>query len=94
MKKGTNADKWPCEVQVSLSTENEEIVNMLGRALKPLEKELRFHRGSASIYVDGCRLVINGYARDITSLRSVLNGLLKCLYLSYMVIVENLRVNK
>ncbi|NPA70283.1 MAG: hypothetical protein GXO26_05680 [Crenarchaeota archaeon] len=93
MKKGTIADSWLCNVKISLESDK-DIVDMLYRSLKPLEKELRFHRGRSKIIIEDSSLILEGDAKDLTSLRSVLNGLLKCLYLSYMVIAEDLRVNK
>ncbi len=93
MKKGTIADSWHCNVEIRLESD-EDIVKMLHRALKPLERELRFHRGRSKITIEENSLILEGYAKDLTSLRSVINGLLKCLYLSYMVIAEDLRVNK
>ncbi len=85
MKKGTIAeDYWSNKIEIILE-DSEEHIHNLYRSLKPLEKELKFHRGRCSIELSGSRLVITGYGRDITSLRSVINGLLKCLYLTYLI---------
>ncbi|NPA24001.1 MAG: hypothetical protein GXO23_06890 [Crenarchaeota archaeon] len=94
MKKGTKAEAWDFNTTMVLESPDSSLIVMLYRALKPLEKELRFHRGFSRVRAEDGRLVLEGYARDVTSLRSVINGLLKCLYLSYMVMVEDLRVNK
>jgi len=94
VKKGTIAESWPCTVEIRLESDNSDILTMLYRALKPLEKELKFHRGRSSVTIENRSLILRGDARDLTSLRSVINGLMKCLYLSYMVIAEDLRVNK
>ncbi len=87
MKKGTIADeKWNYTINIRIRCQDpENIIDVLYRSLSPLSQELRFHRGRCRIEIQSKDLLINGYAKDITSLRSVINGLLKCLYLAYVV---------
>ena len=58
--------------------DRELIVN----SFKTLEKEMRFGRGFVSVGVDdNGDVVITVCARDLTSLRSLVSGVLKSLYL-------------
>ena len=50
-------------------------------SFKTLEKEMRFGRGFVSVGVDDGNVVITVCARDLTSLRSLVSGVLKSLYL-------------
>ncbi len=82
MRKGTIADQTPSRIEIIVESQDTELLVKLACALKPLEEEMKFHRGYVKIgNPSGNMLQIEGLARDITSLRSLCNGLLKCLYL-------------
>ena len=57
-------------------------VNLIARVFTALEKELKFRRGSARVsgVGDGCLEIIIT-ANDLTSLRSLINGVAKSIYL-------------
>ncbi|GEM_PF-3125966 len=83
MKMGTIADaQHPNRIEILIESEDTELLAKIKRVLKPLEEEMRFHRGYVKIGEPSNNVLqVTGYASDITSLRSVCNGLLKCMYL-------------
>ncbi len=52
----------------------------LERLFSKLAEEVRFRRGRLEVYRDGEKLVVVGYALDVTSLRSLANTVLRLLY--------------
>ncbi|MGC8597545.1 MAG: KEOPS complex subunit Pcc1 [Thermocladium sp.] len=57
-------------------------VNLIAHVFVALEKELRFRRGSARVSgISGECLEITITANDLTSLRSLINGVAKSVYL-------------
>ena len=57
--------------------------DLIIKSFKTLEREMRFGRGFVSVDVVGDAVVITACARDITSLRSLINGITKSLYLIF-----------
>ncbi len=58
-------------------------VEYLFKVLKPLEREICFSRARIQVSLMEHKFVqIAGHTDDLTSLRSVLNGLLKSIYLA------------
>ena len=80
MRKGTIAD-FSNAVKIQVSAPREDIEKIV-RVLKPLEEEMEFNRGKVIIELRDDALNMVGLAKDLTSLRSLCNGLLKCLYLT------------
>nr|WP_258167456.1 KEOPS complex subunit Pcc1 [Vulcanisaeta moutnovskia] len=69
-----------CTFKTVFSLENvdkELIVN----SFKTLEKEMRFSRGFVSVDVNDNNVIIVICARDLSSLRSLVSGVMKSLYL-------------
>ncbi|WP_252900365.1 KEOPS complex subunit Pcc1 [Vulcanisaeta sp. JCM 14467] len=67
----------------SLTGVNRELV---ANSFKTLEREMRFGRGFVSVDTnDNGDVVITVCAKDLTSLRSLVNGVLKSLYLIFKV---------
>ncbi len=51
------------------------------KSFKTLEREMRFGRGFVKVETDGDNVVITICAKDLTSLRSLVGGVMKSLYL-------------
>jgi tRNA threonylcarbamoyladenosine modification (KEOPS) complex Pcc1 subunit len=69
-----------CTFKTVFSLENvdkELIVN----SFKTLEKEMKFSRGFVSVDVNDNNVIIVICARDLSSLRSLVSGVMKSLYL-------------
>ena len=58
---------------------------LIVNSFKTLEREMRFGRGFVSIDVVDGDVVIMVCAKDLTSLRSLVNGVIKSLYLIFKV---------
>ena len=54
---------------------------LIVKSFKTLEREMRFGRGFVRVDVDGDNVVITVCAKDLTSLRSLVGGVMKSLYL-------------
>ncbi len=61
-------------------------VDLIIKSFKTLEKEMRFSRGFVGIGVDDGGVTIVVCARDLASLRSLVNGVVKSLYLIFEII--------
>ncbi len=72
-------DKYNFKVVVRLTGTKTDYVF---KVLKPLEKEMFFSRARVEIKLTNNDLILEGLTRDITSLRSIVNGLLKSIYLA------------
>lgn len=59
--------------------------DLLIKSFKTLEKEMRFSRGFVTINASDDGVIITACARDVTSLRSLINGISKSLYLIFEV---------
>jgi len=78
-------DKFRLKVKIALTSKS-ETVHYMYKVLKPLEREMTFARARVTIEIaNSGELLITGLARDLTSLRSILNGLLKSMYLALKV---------
>ncbi len=56
-------------------------VNVVYKVFQVLKHEMRFSRGFIDVKMDGDELVVQVFAKDVTSLRSLVSGVLKSLYL-------------
>ncbi len=78
-----------CEFKAVFSLEGVDR-ELIVKSFKALEKEMRFGRGGfVSVDVSGNGVVITVCAKDLTSLRSLVSGVMKSLYLIFK--VEELR---
>ncbi len=78
-----------CEFKAVFSLEGVDR-ELIVRSFKTLEKEMRFGRGgfvSVDVSVNGVMITV--CAKDLTSLRSLVSGVMKSLYLIFK--VEELR---
>ncbi len=57
--------------------------DLIIKSFKTLEREMRFSRGFVSIGADDDGVTIVVCARDLSSLRSLVNGVMKSLYLIF-----------
>ncbi|ADN50341.1 CTAG/PCC1 family protein [Vulcanisaeta distributa] len=77
-----------CEFKAVFSLEGVDR-ELIVKSFKTLEKEMRFGRGFVSVDVSDNGVVITVCAKDLTSLRSLVSGVMKSLYLIFK--VEELR---
>ena len=63
-----------------------DYADALYRAFKPLEREMEFRRGRVKASVSDGRFIVDVECSDATSLRSLVNGVLKSIYLTSMVL--------
>jgi len=80
MTKGTIADSSKLKHTLVVEIEHSD-PHYVYTSLKPLEREMCFSRGRISISISNSRVTVHGFAADLTSLRSLLNGILKSVYL-------------
>ncbi|WP_243675180.1 KEOPS complex subunit Pcc1 [Vulcanisaeta distributa] len=73
-----------CEFKAVFTLEGVD-KELLIKSFRTLEKEMRFGRGYVSVNVINDDVVIIACARDLTSLRSLVNGVMKSLYLIFRV---------
>ncbi|GAB6947358.1 hypothetical protein JCM16161A_14880 [Vulcanisaeta sp. JCM 16161] len=73
-----------CEFKAVFSLEHVD-KELIVKSFKTLEKEMRFGRGFVSIDVRNGDVVITVCAKDLTSLRSLVSGVMKSLYLIFRV---------
>ena len=55
--------------------------DLIVNSFKALEREMRFSRGFVSVDVNGNNVIILICAKDLSSLRSLVSGVIKSLYL-------------
>ncbi|MGC8543718.1 MAG: KEOPS complex subunit Pcc1 [Vulcanisaeta sp.] len=77
-----------CEFKATFLLEGVD-KDLIIKSFKTLEKEMRFSRGFVTIEVTNDGVSIVACAKDITSLRSLVNGVVKSLYL----ILEAVRID-
>ncbi|WP_069806746.1 hypothetical protein [Vulcanisaeta thermophila] len=56
-------------------------VELIAKSFATLSREMRFSRGYVEVGIRGGAVVITARARDLTSLRSLVSGITKSLYL-------------
>ncbi|MEZ0247720.1 MAG: KEOPS complex subunit Pcc1 [Thermoproteus sp.] len=63
--------------EISVEIDRDEVVE---RVFRVLEREVAFRRGRIKVLARGDKLRIVGYAADVTSARSLVNTILRVLY--------------
>ncbi len=73
-------DEYPLKAEVRLFV-NHELSELLEKSFRPLEAETRFSRGFIDARREEGGFVVFIYAKDVTSLRSLISNVIKSIYL-------------
>lgn len=74
--------EYPFTAEFILENTDAELVM---KSFATLTKEMRFNRGYVEVKMKDNVVIIRAYAKDLTSLRSLINGITKSLYLIFTV---------
>ncbi len=70
------------KAQIELKLQDKNLLEILRKVFEVTKLEMKFHKGYAdSEVVNNHEFIITIYARDLSSLRSLVNGVLKTIYL-------------
>lgn len=70
------------KARIELKLQERDLLEILRKVFEVTKFEMKFHKGYVdSEVVNNCKFIITIYAKDLSSLRSLVNGVLKTVYL-------------
>lgn len=73
--------EYPFTMELILEDKDTDLIV---KSFATLIKEMRFHRGYVEVVTRDNMVIIRAHAKDVTSLRSLINGVMKSLYLIFI----------